>query len=83
MTSEGERRACPAPGANPAHPRVLGRSGEAPHRRNRQQPHGQVPVQLLRPGKGREGRGPEEADSGESVPLDRDELTSDAPLIAP
>jgi hypothetical protein len=36
-----------------------------------------------RSGKGREGRGPEEADSGESVPLDRDELTSDAPLIAP
>ena len=25
-----------------------------------------------RSGKGREGRGPEEADSGESVPLDRD-----------
>ena len=82
----GPRRspACSAPGTDPARPRVLGLSGEAPHRRDRQQPQGQVPLQLLRPGKGREGRGPEEEDSGEGVPLDRDELTSnvDRPFAA-
>jgi hypothetical protein len=68
--NEGEGEVAPAP---PQAPTPLTREyWAAPRRRNRRQPHGQVPVQLLRTGQGREGRGPEEADSGEGVPLDRD-----------